>query len=231
MDPPLQDSIHCNAWLFGRQESLFGPLKEVLQGCRFSFDNKVKEAMFTWLWEQRKNFSVGNTAASWTIQQMHCLVLGLCGKVIFSIAHGFLLLKLLNILSLYFFWFPLHVCVHIFSSKMYHESIFLYFLHLLHNVWYFYFQPLCDGSHKKLWGTSQKKNMPKWQPLRFKVEETKEYWLCNCKQTDKQPFCDGTHKQPHIQAAVKWWLPLFSIFNLSNSSWSSFHMLMQVLDT
>ncbi|XP_025094683.1 CDGSH iron-sulfur domain-containing protein 3, mitochondrial-like isoform X2 [Pomacea canaliculata] len=64
-------------------------------------------------------------------------------------------------------------------------------------------QPLCDGSHKKLWGTSQKKNMPKWQPLRFKVEETKEYWLCNCKQTDKQPFCDGTHKQPHIQAAVK----------------------------
>lgn len=64
-------------------------------------------------------------------------------------------------------------------------------------------QPLCDGSHKRLWGASERKLGPKWQPLRFKVEETKEYWLCNCKQTGKRPFCDGTHKQPHVQSAVK----------------------------
>ncbi|KAK7110502.1 hypothetical protein V1264_014381 [Littorina saxatilis] len=64
-------------------------------------------------------------------------------------------------------------------------------------------QPLCDGSHKQLWGVSEKKTGPKWMPLRFQVDETKEYWLCNCKQTSKQPFCDGTHKQPHIQAAIK----------------------------
>ncbi|XP_071112046.1 CDGSH iron-sulfur domain-containing protein 3, mitochondrial-like [Haliotis cracherodii] len=61
-------------------------------------------------------------------------------------------------------------------------------------------QPLCDGTHKTLWGTSESKNMPKWGPVRFSVEETKEYWLCNCKQTNNRPFCDGTHKLPHVQA-------------------------------
>ncbi|XP_076460374.1 uncharacterized protein LOC143293415 isoform X1 [Babylonia areolata] len=64
-------------------------------------------------------------------------------------------------------------------------------------------QPLCDGSHKALWGTSENKTGYKWRPLRFQVEKDKAYWLCNCKQTSKAPFCDGTHKQPHIQAAVK----------------------------
>lgn len=31
------------------------------------------------------------------------------------------------------------------------------------------------------------------------VEETKDYWLCNCKQTLHRPFCDGTHKNDEIQ--------------------------------
>lgn len=41
------------------------------------------------------------------------------------------------------------------------------------------------------------------RPIRFKVEKTGDYWLCNCKQTKNRPFCDGTHKEPHIQAAIK----------------------------
>jgi len=35
------------------------------------------------------------------------------------------------------------------------------------------------------------------------VTEDKEYWLCNCKQTSNQPFCDGTHKHEDIQSAIK----------------------------
>ena len=58
---------------------------------------------------------------------------------------------------------------------------------------------MCDGTHKKLWGTSEKKVVPKYRPIRFEVEETKDYWLCNCKQTSKRPFCDGTHKRQDIQ--------------------------------
>lgn len=40
-------------------------------------------------------------------------------------------------------------------------------------------------------------------PVRFKVEKSGDYWLCNCKQTKNRPFCDGTHKEPYIQAAIK----------------------------
>lgn len=42
-----------------------------------------------------------------------------------------------------------------------------------------------------------------YSPVRFKVEKTGDYWLCNCKQTKRRPFCDGTHKAEHIQSAVK----------------------------
>ena len=42
-----------------------------------------------------------------------------------------------------------------------------------------------------------------FRPVRFKVEKSGEYWLCNCKQTKNRPFCDGTHKDSIIQAAVK----------------------------
>jgi len=44
-------------------------------------------------------------------------------------------------------------------------------------------QPFCDGSHK---GTD-------FQPLEFKISETKKYGLCGCKQSKKPPFCDGSH--------------------------------------
>lgn len=67
-----------------------------------------------------------------------------------------------------------------------------------------YSQPFCDGTHNALQGTSFKKgNLKKYVPLRFKVETTKEYWLCNCKQSDDRPFCDGTHRREDIQAAVR----------------------------
>lgn len=41
------------------------------------------------------------------------------------------------------------------------------------------------------------------KPIKVEVAETKEYWLCNCKQTIHRPFCDGTHRQQHIQEAIK----------------------------
>ena len=65
------------------------------------------------------------------------------------------------------------------------------------------FQPLCDGAHKRLDGTAFVKTQPKFRPMRFSVEESKEFWLCNCKQTSKRPFCDGTHSREDIQAAIK----------------------------
>ena len=44
-------------------------------------------------------------------------------------------------------------------------------------------------------GTTYKKYNQKFRPHRFTVDETKEYYLCNCKQTDNRPFCDGAHKK------------------------------------
>lgn len=41
------------------------------------------------------------------------------------------------------------------------------------------------------------------RPIRIKVDKTDEYWLCTCKQTKNRPFCDGTHKQPSVQQAIK----------------------------
>lgn len=40
-----------------------------------------------------------------------------------------------------------------------------------------------------------------FRPVRFEVEESKEYWICNCKQTKNRPFCDGTHKSKEVQDA------------------------------
>lgn len=58
----------------------------------------------------------------------------------------------------------------------------------------FLFQPMCDGTHKNPYVQI------KLKPVRFKVSEEKDYWLCNCKQTANRPFCDGTHKREDIQA-------------------------------
>lgn len=37
------------------------------------------------------------------------------------------------------------------------------------------------------------------RPIRFQVEKDGDYWICMCRQTKHRPFCDGTHKEPHIQ--------------------------------
>jgi CDGSH-type Zn-finger protein len=31
-------------------------------------------------------------------------------------------------------------------------------------------------------------------PVKFEADKTGAVWLCGCKQTAGQPFCDGTHK-------------------------------------
>jgi CDGSH-type Zn-finger protein len=46
-------------------------------------------------------------------------------------------------------------------------------------------QPFCDGSHK----------VTEFKPVQYKATETKDAWMCGCKQTAGQPFCDGTHKR------------------------------------
>ena len=50
---------------------------------------------------------------------------------------------------------------------------------------------------------SKPKGVKKFRPIRFKVEETKEYWLCNCKQSDNRPYCDLTHRREDIQEAIR----------------------------
>lgn len=71
-------------------------------------------------------------------------------------------------------------------------------------------QPMCDGTHKfKELRIKLKYNrcikffncysQIIFRPIKFEVEETKDYWLCNCKQTVNRPFCDGTHKTKEVQ--------------------------------
>lgn len=56
---------------------------------------------------------------------------------------------------------------------------------------------MCDGTHKfYLWDIKQR-------PVRFTVPESKEYYLCCCKQTKNRPFCDGSHRSPEIIEACK----------------------------
>ena len=31
--------------------------------------------------------------------------------------------------------------------------------------------------------------------MELKIEAKKKVWLCQCKQTGKEPFCDGAHKK------------------------------------
>lgn len=61
---------------------------------------------------------------------------------------------------------------------------------------------MCDGAHKSI-NQSADQSKPLFRSHKFQVDEEKEYGLCNCKQTSKAPFCDGTHKQQWIQDAVQ----------------------------
>ncbi|KAJ8965452.1 hypothetical protein NQ314_004123 [Rhamnusium bicolor] len=63
--------------------------------------------------------------------------------------------------------------------------------------------PLEAGKkYKYLYKQSAPHNLLRLQPIKFQVEETKEYWLCNCKQTANRPFCDGTHKTQAVLEAT-----------------------------
>ena len=46
-------------------------------------------------------------------------------------------------------------------------------------------QPFCDGSHK---GSD-------FTPMAFQCDESKDYYLCQCKHSGNKPYCDGSHKQ------------------------------------
>ena len=61
----------------------------------------------------------------------------------------------------------------------------------------FCLQPFCDGTHRSPFLKI------KLKPVRFVPTETKEYWFCNCKQTNNRPFCDGSHRDEEIQTKVK----------------------------
>lgn len=62
------------------------------------------------------------------------------------------------------------------------------------------FQPFCDGSHKEL-NASNPDPSTHFRSHKFVANETKEYFLCNCKQTKNRAFCDGTHKEKLVQEA------------------------------
>ena len=36
--------------------------------------------------------------------------------------------------------------------------------------------------------------MPRKAPIKVEVTGGKAYWWCACGRSDKQPFCDGSHK-------------------------------------
>ena len=35
----------------------------------------------------------------------------------------------------------------------------------------------------------------KFKPVKFVAEENKTIYFCHCKQTNNQPFCDGSHNK------------------------------------
>ena len=62
-----------------------------------------------------------------------------------------------------------------------------------------YLKPFCDASHKMLWTTHMMKKFPKYRPIKYTAEETKDVYFCNCKKSSSRPFCDGTHKTDIVQ--------------------------------
>jgi len=56
-------------------------------------------------------------------------------------------------------------------------------------------QPFCDLSCQNLF----MEKLVKTGPVEYIAPETKDIWLCNCKQTENRPFCDGSHRTDDIQ--------------------------------
>ena len=64
-------------------------------------------------------------------------------------------------------------------------------------------QPLCDGSHKAINQQATDNNQAvQYRSHKFEVSEQRQYALCNCKQTARRPFCDGTHKLQWVHDAA-----------------------------
>ena len=45
---------------------------------------------------------------------------------------------------------------------------------------------------------------PKKDPYKIKVEKGKIYFWCSCGLSEKQPFCDGTHKKEGKFKSIKY---------------------------
>eukprot|EP00092_Neocalanus_flemingeri_P009665 GFUD01010406.1.p1 GENE.GFUD01010406.1~~GFUD01010406.1.p1 ORF type:complete len:166 (-),score=46.70 GFUD01010406.1:57-554(-) len=58
-------------------------------------------------------------------------------------------------------------------------------------------QPFCDKACQNLYLSK----VMKGGPVRYIAPETKQIWLCNCKQTNNRPFCDGSHREEEVQKA------------------------------
>lgn len=56
-------------------------------------------------------------------------------------------------------------------------------------------QPFCDGTHNFDSETHTKMTDPPIRSIKYKCEEDKTVFFCNCKQTNNPPFCDGSHKK------------------------------------
>jgi len=50
----------------------------------------------------------------------------------------------------------------------------------------------------------QNPSTPQKNPYKVKIEKGKTYFWCSCGLSQKQPFCDGTHKKDGIFKSVKY---------------------------
>jgi len=50
----------------------------------------------------------------------------------------------------------------------------------------------------------QNPSTPQKKPYKVKMEKGKTYFWCSCGLSQKQPFCDGTHRKDKIFKSVKY---------------------------
>ena len=50
----------------------------------------------------------------------------------------------------------------------------------------------------------EKPRSPQKSPYKVKVEKDKTYFWCSCGESQKQPFCDGSHKKNGNFKSVKY---------------------------